>query len=158
MARTIRDAETAAPERRADTIARMEPSADTSPTGLPIGRAGRLEAVPLAAAGDTAVLVRETEPHNRSRALLTTDKQASGERLVVMPHDDEVEVRVDGDALAVWLGAGSLAELPPEQRPMTEEKVPLWASLIGGVLLFIVVAFAVIGSAVTFTWLTGLLG
>jgi len=136
----------------------MEPSADTSPTGLPVGRSGRLEAVPLAAAGDHAVLVREMEPDNRSRALLTTDKLAGGERLVVMPLDDEVEVRVDGDALAVWLGAGSLAELPPEQRPMTEEKVPLWASLIGGVLLFIVVAFAVIGSAVTFTWLTGLLG
>ena len=41
---------------------------------------------------------------------------------------------------------------------MSEENVPLWASLIGGVLLFIVVAFAVIGSAVTFTWLTGILG
>lgn len=158
MAATIRDAETAAPEGWADTIGRMEPSADTSPTGLPVGRSGRLEAVPLAAAGDHAVLVREMEPDNRSRALLTTDKLAGGERLVVMPLDDEVEVRVDGDALAVWLGAGSLAELPPEQRPMTEEKVPLWASLIGGVLLFIVVAFAVIGSAVTFTWLTGLLG
>jgi len=136
----------------------MEPSADTSPASLPVGRSGRLEAVPLAAAGDHAVLVREAEPDSRSRALLTTDKLASGERLVVMPLDDEVEVRFDGDALSVWLGAGSLAELPPDQRPMTEVKVPLWASLIGGVLLFIVVAFAVIGSAVTFTWLTGLLG
>jgi hypothetical protein len=139
----------------------MEPSADASPDGtsggLPVGRAGRLEAVPLAAAGDHAVLVRETEPESRSRALLTTDKLAYGERLVVMPLDEEVEVRIDGDALAVWLGAGSLAELPPEQRPMPAEKVPLWASLIGGVLLLIVVAFAVIGSAVTFTWLSGLL-
>jgi hypothetical protein len=136
----------------------MEASADADRMSLPIGRAGRLEAVPLAAAGDNAVLVRETEPSNRSRALLTTDKLASGERLVVMPLDEEVEVRVDGDALAVWLGAGSLAELPPEQRPIAEEHVPLWASLIGGVLLLIVVAFAVIGSAVTFTWLSGLLG
>ena len=135
----------------------MEASSETSPTGLSVGRAGRLEAVPLAAAGDHAVLVRETEPERRSRALLTTDKLASGERLVVMPLDEEVEVRVDGDALAVWLGAGSLAELPPEQRPMSED-VPLWASLIGGALLFIVVAFAVIGSAVTFSWLTGVLG
>ena len=134
----------------------MEPEA--SPTSLPLGRAARLEVVPLAAAGDHAILVRETEPALRSRALLTTDKLATGERLVVMPLDDEVEVRVDGDALAVWLGAGSLAELPPEQRPMAQEDVPLWATLIGGVLLFIVVAFAVIGSAVTFTWLTGLLG
>jgi hypothetical protein len=145
-------------QREADTIGRMEPTSVTPEAGLPIGRAGRLEAVPLAAAGDHAVLVRETAPDNRSRALLTTDKLASGERLVVMPLDDEVEVRVDGDALAVWLGAGSLAQLPPEQRPVSEEHVPLWASLIGGVLLFIIVAFAVIGSAVTFSWLTGVLG
>src|SRR6187455_2957479 len=158
MAATIRDVEFAAPEGRTDTIGHMEPSTDASPRSLPVGRAARLEAVPLTQAGDNAVLVRETAPETHSRALLTTDKLASGERLVVMPLDDEVEVRVDGDALAVWLGAGSLAELPPEQRPMTEEKVPLWASLIGGVLLFIIVAFAVIGSAVTFTWLTGLLG
>jgi hypothetical protein len=138
----------------------MEPeaSADGMHGSLPVGRAGRLEVVPLAAAGDHAVLVRETEPAARSRALLTTDKLPAGERLVVMPLDDEVEVRVDGDALAVWLGAGSLAQLPPEQRPLSHEHVPLWATLIGGALLFIVVAFAVIGSAVTFTWLTGLLG
>lgn len=120
---------------------------------LPIGRAGRLEAIALDQAGDHAVLVRETEPHNRDRALLTTDKLPSGERLVVMPLDDEVDVRVDGDALAVWLGSGSLAQLPPEQRPMPEAGVPPWASIIGGALLLLVLAFAVIGSAVAFSWL-----
>jgi hypothetical protein len=76
---------------------------------------------------------------------------------VIMPLDDEVEVRVDGDALAVWLGAGSLAQLAPDQRPMPTRGVPIWASIVGGGLLLLVLAFAVIGSAVAFTWLTTLL-
>jgi hypothetical protein len=135
-----------------------EPGTDASGTAsLPVGRSGRLEALALAAAGDHAVLVRETRPEQRARALLTTDKLAAGERLVVMPLDADVEVRVDGDALAVWLGAGSLAEVPPEQRPMPTTPVPPWASIIGGALLLLVLAFAVIGSAVTFTWLARLL-
>jgi hypothetical protein len=135
-----------------------EPGTDASGTaGLPVGRSGRLEAVALSAAGDHAVLVRETRPAHRGRALLTTDKLAAGERLVVMPLDAEVEVRVDGDALAVWLGAGSLVDVPPEQRPISEARVPPWASVIGGALLLLVLAFAVIGSAVAFSWLARLL-
>jgi hypothetical protein len=35
--------------------------------------------------------------------------------------------------------------------------VPIWASVVGGALLLLVLAFAVIGSAVAFTWLTTLL-
>jgi hypothetical protein len=135
----------------------MEPSIPGSPTGLPVGRSGRLEAMALTAAGDNAVLVRETDSAQRARALLTTDKLAAGERLVIMPLDEQVEVRVDGDALAVWLGAGSLVQLPPEQRPLAETRVPFWASVVGGALLLLVLAFAVIGSAVTWTWLSGLL-
>ncbi len=135
----------------------MEPSIDASPASLPLGRSGRLEAMALSAAGDHAVLLRETGSDARGRALVTTDKLPTGERLVVMPLDDEVEVRVDGDALAVWLGAGSLAELAPEQRPMPAGGVPIWASVIGGGLLLLVLAFAVIGSAVAFAWLTALL-
>lgn len=135
----------------------MEPSPEgissSELPSLPLGRSARLEAAPLAAAGDHAVLVRETGSSRRGRALLTTDKLADGERLVVMPLDDEVEVRVDGDALAVWLGAGSLAELPRQQRPMPTTAVPVWASVIGGALLLLVLAFAVIGSAVVFTWI-----
>ena len=136
-----------------------EPGTDASgtPASLPVGRSGRLEAAALAAAGDNAVLVRETGAERRARALLTTDKLATGERLVLMPLDAEVEVRVDGDALAVWLGAGSMADVPPEQRPMSEAHVPPWASLIGGALLLLVLAFAVIGSAVAFSWLARLL-
>jgi hypothetical protein len=135
----------------------MQPSSDAPETSLRVGRSGRLEALALTAAGDHAVLVRETTPAERARALLTTDKLAAGERLVIMPLDDDVEVRVDGDALAVWLGAGSLAQLPPDQRPMVEgARVPPWASIIGGALLILVLVFAVIGSAVVFTWLTRL--
>lgn len=135
----------------------MEPSIDPSPASLPLGRSGRLEAMALSAAGDHAVLLRERGSEARGRALVTTDKLPTGERLVVMPLDEEVEVRVDGDALAVWLGAGSLAELAPEQRPMPAGGVPIWASVIGGGLLLLVLAFAVIGSAVVFAWLTALL-
>lgn len=135
----------------------MEPSIDPSPASLPLGRSGRLEAMALSAAGDHAVLLREMGSEARGRALVTTDKLPTGERLVVMPLDEEVEVRVDGDALAVWLGAGSLAELAPEQRPMPAGGVPIWASIIGGGLLLLVLAFAVIGSAVVFAWLTALL-
>jgi hypothetical protein len=136
----------------------MEPTADAIPASLPVGRAGRLEALALSAAGDHAVLVREGGESGRGRALLTTDKLPKGERLVVMPLDEEVEVRVDGDALAVWLGAGSLTPLPPEQRPVSEATpVPAWATLVGGVLLVLVLLFALIGSAVAFSWLTRLL-
>lgn len=106
----------------------------------------------LSLGGDNAVLIRETGADHRDRALLTTDKLADGERLVVMPLDSDVEVRVDGDALAVWLGSGSMAQLPPDQQPVANADVPLWASLAGGVLLVLVLAFAVIGSAVAFTW------
>jgi hypothetical protein len=136
-----------------------EPGNDASgtPVSLPVGRSGRLEALALAAAGDHAVLVRETRPEQRGRALLTTDKLPDGERLVVMPLDADVEVRIDGDALAVWLGAGSLAQVPPEQRPISATPVPPWASIIGGALLLLVLAFAVIGSAVTFAWLARVL-
>ena len=137
----------------------MEPSVDATPASLPVGRAGRLEAMALTAAGDHAVLVRETGPEQRGRALLTTDKLPAGERLVVMPLDDEVEVRVDGDALAVWLGAGSTAQLPPDQRPLSEAtRVPPWATFVGGALLLLVLLFAVVGSAVVFTWVTRLVG
>ena len=111
----------------------------------------------LRAAGDHAVLVRETGTTQRARALLTTDKLPSGERLVVMPLDDEVDVRVDGDALAVWLGSGSMQQVPPEQRPLESVRVAPWATVVGGALLLLVLAFAVIGSAVAFSWLMAVL-
>lgn len=121
-----------------------------------IGRSGRLEAAALEVAGDHAILLQETGARGRRRALLTTDKLPTGERLVVMPLDHDVEVRVDGDALAVWLGSGVLGEVPRDQVALSEVKVPPWASIVGGTLLIVVLLFAVIGSAVFFTWLTRL--
>jgi len=134
----------------------MDPSADASPAPLAVGRSGRLEAAALEAGGDHAVLVRETGSHARNRALLTTDKLAAGERLVVVPLDQEVEVRVDGDALAVWLGSGLVGDVPRQHHALSPAGVPVWASIVGGALLITVLAFAVIGSAVVFTWLTRL--
>lgn len=124
---------------------------------MPVGRSGRLEAMALAAAGDHAVLVRDARDERRGRALITTDKLPSGERLVIMPLDEDVDVRVDGDALAVWLGAGSSQHVPQQQMPVDSRHVPAWATLVGGALLLLVVAFAVIGSAVSFSWLASLL-
>ncbi len=132
----------------------MDESADATPPPMAVGRSGRLEAAALEAGGDHAVLVRETGSHARNRALLTTDKLPSGERLVVMPLDQEVEIRVDGDALAVWLGSGVLGDVPRQHHALPQADVPPWASIIGGALLITVLAFAVIGSAVVFSWLT----
>ena len=134
-----------------------EPLGESLAPRLPVGRTGRLEAAALSAAGDHALLVRETGADGRGRALLTTDKRPDGERLVLMPLDDEVEVRVDGDALAVWLGSSSIQTVPPQQHALAPEEAPAWATLVGGALLLLVVAFAVIGSAVTFSWLMALL-
>lgn len=122
------------------------------PPGLPIGQTGRLEAIALTAGPDAAVLVRERGADGRPRVLLSTDKLPDGERVVVMPLDDEVEVRVDGDALAVWLGSGSLMARP-RMAAVEDARVPGWASIVGGALLLLVVALAVIGSAVTFAWI-----
>ena len=132
----------------------MDPSADATPVSLALGRSGRLEVAALEAGGDHAVLVREVGGDARNRALLTTDKLATGERLVVMPLDEEVEVRVDGDALAVWLGSGLLGDVPRQQHAIAQEDVPPWAIVIGGALLIAMLGFAVIGSAVVFAWLT----
>jgi hypothetical protein len=125
-------------------------------SSLPIGQSGRLEAMALEAGEDAAVLVRERGSGGRARALLTTDKLPAGERLVVMPLDDEVDVRVDGDALAVWLGSGSLTAAP-RTTVVPPSDVPIWASVAGGAMLLLVVALAVIGSAVAFAWILELL-
>ena len=133
----------------------MDPTREPMPPTLPLGRSGRLEAMALSAGDDAAVLVRERGTDGRARALLTTDKLPAGERLVVMPLDDEVEVRVDGDALSVWLGSGSLMPAP-RTLAAAPSNVPIWASVAGGTMLLLVVALAVIGSAVAFAWIVGL--
>ncbi len=113
---------------------------------LPLGAAGRLEAVSLRnGAGDHAVLVRQDD---QPRALLTTE--LADDRVVVTPLDDRVEMRVDGDALAIWLTAGSLRS--------PRSPLPGWASAIGIMLLVAIVGLAILGSLTFFAWLFGALG
>ena len=119
------------------------------PAPFPLGPGGRLEAQPLTnAVGNHAVLVRQGE---QPRALLTAEAGAGErQRVVVVPLDDEVELRVDGDAMAIWLSQGSLAA--------GRSGVPAWANAIGFALVIAVLAFAVLGSVTFFGWLFGALG
>lgn len=121
---------------------------DDPPAPLQLGAAGRLQAMPMTnAAGDHAVLVQQGEI---ARALLTGEA-AAGERdrVVVVPLDDDVELRIDGDALAIWLARGSVG------RPSAP--VSGWASALGFVLVIAAVGFAVLGSLTFFAWLARLL-
>jgi len=52
----------------------------------------------------------------------------------------QLELRVDGDAMAVWLSQGSIGRPP--------SNVPAWANAIGFVLVITVVFFAMVGSEV----------
>jgi len=120
---------------------------DEAGTALPLGASGRLEAVPLSnAAGDHALLIRQGDA---TRALLTGERGQDRERVVVIPLDDDIETRVDGDALAVWLARGSVAPVRAE--------VPGWANAIGFVLVLAVIGLAILGSLTFFAWLTGVL-
>lgn len=64
------------------------------------------------------------------------------------------ERATDGRARALTGGPGP--GTPPAARAVPAD-VPIWASVAGGALLLIVVAFAVIGSAVVFAWIAALL-
>jgi hypothetical protein len=120
---------------------------DDPGTALPLGASGRLEAVPLNnAAGDHALLIRQGDT---SRALLTGERGDERERVILIPLDEDIETRVDGDALAVWLARGSVARVRAD--------VPAWASAIGFVLVVLVIGFAVLGSLTFFAWLADLL-
>jgi hypothetical protein len=119
---------------------------DDAGTALPLGASGRLEAVPLSnAAGDHALLIRQGDA---SRALLTGERGDDRERVIVIPLDEDIETRVDGDALAVWLARGSVAPVRGE--------VPAWANAIGFALVLAVIGLAVLGSLTFFAWLAGL--
>lgn len=123
---------------------------DDATSRVPLGSSGRLHAEPLTnAAGDHALLVREGEV---ARALLTGESAAAAQterdRVVVVPLDEDVELRVDGDALAVWLAHGSVGT--------PSSALPGWASAIGLVLTIMVIGFAVLGSATFFAWLVRL--
>jgi hypothetical protein len=104
------------------------------------------------ASGDHAILVREADA---PRVLLLAEPGAVAttgrERVVVMPFDDDVETRVDGDALATWIAS-------PLDEPASRATgaVPAWANALGFVLIIAVVALTVIGGAVVFSWLLDL--
>lgn len=116
---------------------------------IPIGSTGRLEAFPLSnAVGNHAVLLREADT---PRALLTGEPGGgSRERVILVPLDDDVELRIDGDAMAVWLTQGSVGA--------SRAAVPAWASAIGVVILLAVIGFTLLGSFTFFSWLFGALG
>jgi hypothetical protein len=119
---------------------------DAPPESLPIGRFGRMQAIGLTGPdGDHAVLVRQGPAQ---RALMTADQR---DRLIFTPLDDDVDVRVDGDALAVWLASAPMSAAVPAD-------VPAWASAVGLGVLLLVAAFTVIGGAVAFGWLLELFG
>jgi hypothetical protein len=110
---------------------------------VPLGASGRLEAQPMVnAVGDHAILVRQGAT---TRALITGESAAERDRVIVVPLDDDVELRMDGDALAVWLARGSVSS--------DVARVPGWASAIGLLAVLGFVGLAVLGSVTAFTWL-----
>ena len=62
----------------------------------------------------------------------------------------DVEMRVDGDAIAIWLSQGSIGPAP--------SNVPVWANAIGFGLVIVAVGFTVLGSLTFFGWLFRTLG
>jgi hypothetical protein len=116
---------------------------------FPLGPNGRLLAEPMTnAVGNHAVLVREGE---QPRALVTVEAGSpERERVIIVPLDNDVEMRVDGDALAIWLSQGSIGSASPN--------VPAWANAIGFALVIAAVGFTVLGSLTFFGWLFRALG
>ena len=119
------------------------------PSPFPLGPNGRLEAEPLTnAVGNHAVLIREGQ---QPRALVTVESGSpERDRVVIVPLDSDVEMRVDGDALAIWLSQGSVGRAP--------SNVPAWANAIGFGLVIAAVGFVVLGSVTFFGWLFRTLG
>jgi hypothetical protein len=119
---------------------------------VPVGR-GVIEAQALtSASGDHAILVSQADT---PRVLLLAEpgsvESTGRERVVVMPFDEDVETRVDGDALATWIAAPY--DVPV---PAGEGRIPAWASGFGFVVVILGIVLMVIGSAVVFSWLLDL--
>ncbi len=119
---------------------------------FPVGR-GVIEAQALtSASGDHAILLSQAD---MPRVLLLAEpglvESTGRERVVVMPFDEDVETRVDGDALATWIAA-------PYDVPVAagEGRIPVWASGLGFVVVILGIVLMVIGSAVVFSWLLDL--
>ena len=121
---------------------------------LPVGR-GTVEAEPLTnAAGDHALLLRQA---GQPRVLVLAEPgsvaETGRERVVIMPFDEDVDTRVDGDALATWIATPY--DTPSE---LTDARVPAWASALGFVLIIVVVVLTVVGGAVVFGWILDAVG
>jgi len=119
---------------------------------FPVGR-GVIEGQALtSASGDHAILVSQADT---PRVLLLAEpgsvESTGRERVVVMPFDEDVETRVDGDALATWIAAPY--DVPV---PAGEGRIPAWASGFGFVVVILGIVLMVIGSAVVFSWLLDL--
>jgi len=123
---------------------------DAELPSLPVGRSGRLNAVGLTnATGSHAVLLRHDE---ESRALITGEPvRGDRERVIVVPFDEDVELRVDGDALAIWLAQGSVGRAG-------RSAVPGWANAVGFLLVLIVFLFLLVGAVTVFSWLSTTVG
>ena len=67
-----------------------------------------------------------------------------------MPLDNDVEMRVDGDALAIWLSQGSIG---PRPRTCRFGPTPSASALV-----IAAVGFVVLGSVTFFGWLFRTLG
>jgi len=120
---------------------------------FPVGR-GAIEAEPMTSvSGDHAILLRQAD---MPRVLLLAEpgsvESTGRERVVVMPFDEDVEIRVDGDALATWIAAPYDVPVPAGQG-----RIPVWASGFGFVVVILGIVLMVIGSAVVFSWLLDLL-
>jgi hypothetical protein len=141
-----------------DAAVRVTPATDPMTVSeggpFPVGR-GTLEGQPLTnPTGDHALLLRQA---GTPRALVLAEPGAvtetGRERVVIMPFDEDVEIRVDGDALATWIATPYDA-----QTDDGGARVPAWASAFGFVLIIVVVVLTVVGGAVVFTWILDALG
>jgi hypothetical protein len=121
---------------------------------LPVGR-GAVEAEPLTnAAGDHALLLSQAgQPRILVLAEPGSVAETGRERVVIMPFDEDVDTRVDGDALATWIATPY--DTPSE---LTDARVPAWASALGFVLIIVVVVLTVVGGAVVFGWILDAMG
>jgi len=130
----------------------VEGGGDGQAEKFSVGR-GVIEAQALtSASGDHAILLSQTE---MPRVLILAEpgsvESTGRERVVVMPFDEDVETRVDGDALATWIAAPY--DVPV---PAGEGRIPVWASGFGFVAVILGIVLMVIGSAVVFSWLLDL--
>ena len=134
-------------EERRPTALRLQVATMALAALLPVAwLIGRRTAPPP---GPQPLLVRHDE---ETRALITGEPvRGSRDRLIVVPFDEDVELRVDGDALAIWLAQGSVGRAGGS-------RVPGWASAIGFLLVLLVLVFLLVGGVTVFSWLFSVLG